>query len=274
MCSTCHDLGNFPTLPSITSVTFPGGKTVSFGGKDVDGKFVNNDNNICLMCHQGRESTSSLNTKIGNTEPDAINPKLTFTNSHYYAAGATLFGNDVQVGYQFTGKTYVGQNLTHPLNKCVECHDTHSGQIKIDSCAACHPGNPTPSTIRYGTDKTDWDGDGNITEPIKDEIATLQETLYSQIVSYAQTTGNSIVYGPAYPYWVKDLNGNGIQDANEGGTSNAYTSYTPNLLAATYNYNFIQKEPGNYAHNPLYTIQLLIDSIQALGGNTEKYTRP
>ena len=274
LCSTCHDLGNFPTLPSIPSVTFPGGKEVSFGGKDVDGRFVNNENNICIMCHQGRESTASLNAKIGNTGPNEINPKLTFSNVHYYAAGATLFGNDVQVAYQFAGKTYVGQNVTHPINKCVECHDTHSGEIKIDTCAACHPGNTKASTIRYGTDVTDWDGDGNITEPIKDEIASLQETLHTQIISYTAANGNPIVYGPAYPYWVRDLNGNGIQDANEGGLANAYTSFTPNLLVAAYNYHFLQKEPGNYAHNPLYTLQILYDSIEVLGGNTEKYTRP
>lgn len=274
LCSTCHDLGNFPTLPSITSVTFPSGKIVSFGGKDVDGKYVSNENNICLMCHQGRESTASLNSKIGNADPNTVNPKLTFSNVHYFAAGATLFGNDVQVGYQFTGMTYVGQNLTHPLNKCVECHDTHSGEIKIDSCAACHPGNPTPDTIRYGTDLTDWDGDGNTTESIKSEISTLQTALYDQIIIYASSNGSPLVYGPAYPYWVKDLNGNGIQDANEGGTSNAYTSFTPNLLAAAYNYHFLLKEPGNYAHNPLYAIQLLIDSINAVGGSTDNYSRP
>jgi hypothetical protein len=274
LCSTCHDLGNFPTLPIITSVTFPGGKVVSFGGKDVDGKFMTNDNNICIMCHQGRESTASLNTKIGSRDPNTINPKLTFSNVHYFAAGATLFGNEVQVAYQYTGKSYLGQNLTHPLNKCVECHDTHRGAIKIDTCAACHPGNPTAATIRYGTNVTDWDGDGNTTEPIKDEISTLQEALYTQIINYTSTSGSAIVYGPSYPYWVKDLNGNGIQDANEGGTSNAYTSFSPNLLTAVYNYHFLQKEPGNYAHNPLYAIQILFDSIEALGGDTGKYTRP
>jgi hypothetical protein len=274
LCSTCHDLGNFPTLPTITSVTFPGGKFVSFGGKDVDGKYVNNDNNVCIMCHQGRESTASLNAKIGDSEPNTINPKLTFSNVHYYAAGATIFGNDVQVAYQFTGKTYVGQNLTHPLNKCVECHDTHSGKIKIDTCAACHPGNTTPATIRYGTDVIDWDGDRNTTEPIKDEIAALQSALYDQIISYAAANSSPIVYGPAYPYWVKDLNGNGVQDADEAGTPNSYTSFTPNLLAAAYNYHFLLKEPGNYAHNPLYAIQLLIDSIEAVGGNTGSFSRP
>jgi hypothetical protein len=274
MCSTCHDMQNFPSMPSIASVTFPSGKSVSFGGKDVDGNFMANDNNICLMCHQGRESTASLNAKIGSAEFNTVNPKLTFSNVHYYAAGGSLFGNDVQTAYQFAGKTYLGQNVNHPLNKCVDCHDTHSSEIRIDVCAPCHPNNPAAATIRYGTDITDWDGDGKITEPIKDEISTLEAALYARIVSYASANGVAIVYGPAFPYWVKDLNGNGIQDANEAAQANSYTSYTPNLLVAAYNYHFVQKEPGNYAHNPLYTIQFLYDSLEALGADMTGYTRP
>jgi hypothetical protein len=274
MCSTCHDMLNFPSLPSITSVTFPSGKSVSMGGKDIDGKFVGNDSNVCLMCHQGRESTVSLNAKIGDTEPNTINPKLTFSNVHYFAAGGSLFGNDVQTAYQFSGKTYLGQNTLHPLNKCVECHDTHNGEIKTDTCAACHPNYLTPADIRYGTNVTDWDGDGATTESMKNEISSLQDTLYARILAYASSNGSAIVYGPGYPYWVKDLNGNGIQDANEAVPANSYTSYTPNLLAATYNYHFLQKEPGNYAHNPLYAIQILYDSIEALGGDVTTYTRP
>jgi hypothetical protein len=274
MCSTCHNLAKFPELPTITEVPFPSGKSVSLGGKDIDGKFVADENNICLICHQGLESTTSLNAKIGNSEPNTIDPKLTFSNVHYSAAAGSLFGNDVQTAYQFTGKDYVGQNTAHPINKCVECHDTHSGEVKMDTCAACHPNNPAPASIRYGTDITDWDGDGNKTEPVKDEIATLQETLYTSILSVAATNGSPIVYGPVYPYWVKDLNSNGIQDLDEAVRTNSYTNYSPNLLAAAYNYHFLQKEPGNYAHNPLYSIQVLYDSIEVLGGAVTKFTRP
>jgi hypothetical protein len=274
MCSTCHDMPNFPSLSTVSSVTFPGGKTVSFGGKDADGNFVADNSNGCLMCHQGRESTASLNAKMAGIEPNTMDPKLTFRNVHYFAAGASLFGNDVQVAYQFTGKTYLGQNTRHPLNKCVECHSTHSSEVKLETCTACHRGVASPAAIRLGTDTTDWDGDGNKGEPIKDEITTLQEVLYAQIRSYADANSAPIVYGPVYPYWVNDLNANGIQDVEEATRENGYTSFTPNLLAATYNYHFLQKEPGNYAHNPKYSIQLLYDSLESLGADMTSYTRP
>lgn len=274
MCSTCHIMETFPTLRAVPSVSFPGGKVVSFGGKDVDGNFVDDHNNICLLCHQGRESTASVNARINGKEPNTIDPTLTFINSHYFASGAMLFGNDAQVGYQYPGRTYLGQNLTHPLNKCVQCHDNHSGELKTDLCAPCHPGNATTKTIRYGTDNIDWDGDGNLKEPIRDEIDTLQQALLAQIMAYANGMGEPIAYGPGYPYFTKDLNGNGVQDPDEAVRTNAYTSFTPNLLTAAYNYHFVMKEPGSFTHNPKYAIQLLIDSLAAIGGDTSKYTRP
>ncbi len=62
MCSTCHDEAQeFPARYTVASVVFPSGKTVSFGGKDADGKFIADDSNLCILCHQGRESTLSVN---------------------------------------------------------------------------------------------------------------------------------------------------------------------------------------------------------------------
>jgi hypothetical protein len=46
------------------------------------------------------------------------------------------------------------------------------------------------------------------------------------------------------------------------------------LLAAAYNYQYSQKDPGAYAHNGKYMIQLVIDSIEAVGGDVSGFTRP
>src|ERR1041385_2776952 len=126
MCSTCLDEANWPNRYAIASVTFPSGKTVSYGGKDADGNFVADDSNLCITCHQGRESTASVNAALRNKDADTVDPKISFKNIHYFAAGATLFGNDVQGAYQYEGKEYVGQNTQHPLNKCKDCHDVHA----------------------------------------------------------------------------------------------------------------------------------------------------
>ena len=40
--------------------------------------------------------------------------KLSFANVHYFAAGASLFGNDAQVAYQYADKEYAGRNMHAP----------------------------------------------------------------------------------------------------------------------------------------------------------------
>ena len=51
-------------------------------------------------------------------------------------------------------------------------------------------------------------------------------------------------------------------------------NWTPKLLKAAFNYQYSQKDPGAFVHNPKYVIQFLIDSIEDLGGDVSKYTRP
>ena len=274
-CSTCHDEANWPNRYEVKSVVFPSGKTVSLGGKDADGNFVADDSNICIACHQGRESTASVNAALRGKDADAVDPKISFKNIHYFAAGATLFGNDVQGAYQYEGKEYLGQNTTHPLNKCKDCHDVHALEPKLEACAGCH-GDTKPEDIRFNTDTTDWDGDGNVTEGVAGEIQTLSEALYAQIQAYATEKSAGIVYdAAAYPYFFLDADGNGEPDKNDQGANVNYTgNWTPKLLKAAFNYQYSQKDPGAFVHNPKYVIQFLIDSIQDLGGDVSKYTRP
>jgi len=275
-CSTCHDEANWPNRYAVASVTFPSGKTVSLGGKDADGNFVADDSNLCIACHQGRESTASVNAALRGKDVDTVDPKISFKNIHYFAAGATLFGGDVQGAYQYEGKDYVGQNVTHPLNKCKDCHDVHALEPKLEACAGCH-GSAKPEDIRFNTDTTDWDGDGNVTEGVAGEIQTLSEGLYAQIQNYAETkAGMPLVYdSAAYPYFFVDKDKDGKPDTNDKGANVAYAgNWTPKLLKAAFNYQYTQKDPGKFVHNPKYVIQFLIDSIEDLGGDVSKYERP
>ncbi len=43
---------------------------------------------------------------------------------------------------------------------------------------------------------------------------------------------------------------------------------------AAYNYQYSIKDPGVFAHNPKYIMQILIDSSEAIGGDFSLYTRP
>ncbi|MBK9007720.1 MAG: cytochrome c3 family protein [Anaerolineae bacterium] len=262
-CSTCHDGANFPDRYTINSVVFPSGKTVSYGGKDADGNFLPDDSNLCISCHQGRESTTSMNASLRGKDLDTVDAKIRFKNIHYFAAGATLFGSDVQGAYMYEGKEYAGMNLhaseEGKANKCQDCHDVHALEPKVESCETCHD-TTDPTTIRE-TD-VDYDGDGDVTEGISGEIATLTEALYAQMQVYSEAHGGIISYDShAYPYFF-------------GADGQGYAAWTPRLVKAAFNYQYVQKDPGAFAHNPKFVIQFLIDSIEDLGGNVSAYTRP
>ena len=71
-----------------------------------------------------------------------------------------------------------------------------------------------------------------------------------------------------------DTNSNGELDEGENAYSNAYSTWSPRLLKAAYNFNFLRKNPGAAVHNGKYVIQIIIDSIEDLGGDISKYVRP
>ncbi len=274
-CTTCHNEEAWPERYTITSVVFPSGKTVSMGGVDADGKFVADDGNLCISCHQGRESTTSVNNALKGKEEDVVDPKISFKNVHYFAAGATLFGNEVQGAYQYADKEYVGLN-THQVNNCTDCHDVHALEVKAESCTSgCHMGVEDLPAIR-GAETPDYDGDGDVTEGVAGELATLAEALYAQIQVYAEETSlTPIVYDPhSHPYFFVDADKDGVVDTNEDGAAVRYASFTPRLMKAAYNYQYSQKDPGAFAHNSKYVVQFLIDSIADLGGDVTAFTRP
>lgn len=276
-CTTCHnDLTSF-TRYEVAQVTFPSGAKLSNSEDDLD-------SNLCINCHQGRESTVSVNRAIGETADDEVSDSLRFVNVHYFAAGATLFGTEAKGAYEYTGQSYVGRNVhVGAFDSCVECHSTHQLSVQVSECAQCHETVESVDDLRNirmvdenGTPEVDYDGDGDVTEGIAGEIATLQEMLYGAIQNYATTTiGTSIVYTPAsYPYFFIDANGDGVTDPDEVNSDNRYATWTPRLLRAAYNYQYMTKDPGQFAHNPMYAIQILYDSIMDLDGDTSALTRP
>jgi hypothetical protein len=278
-CTTCHENLEEFTIHVIDEVTLPSGATVSFGEGE--------GNNICLNCHQGRESTVSVNAAIerSGVGPDEVSDELNFRNPHYFAAGATLFGSDAQGAYEFEGMEYDGQLVhTRQFDECTDCHNEHSLEVRSEFCSDCHENVEAPDDIfliRFEEDEddegVDYNGNGDATEPIKAEIDALHEALFAQIQTYAaDTLGTPIVYNSAsYPYWFIDLNDNGVADPEESNRDNGYNQWSPNLLRSAYNYQYVAKDPGAFAHNPDYILQILYDSIQAMGGDeaVASYTR-
>jgi hypothetical protein len=137
-------------------------------------------------------------------------------------------------------------------------------EVEVAACGACHPGVETAEDLHnIRIDTTDWDGDGDAEEGIAGEVETMQEALYAAMQTYAaDVVGTGIVYDShAYPYF--------FDDAGE-----RYSTWTPRLLRAAYNYQYGQKDPGGFAHNGKYILQALYDALEDVGGDTSGMTRP
>ncbi|MEJ2625286.1 MAG: polyheme membrane-associated cytochrome C [Pseudolabrys sp.] len=253
-------------------MTFPSGVTI----EHLDA------NARCMTCHQGRELTLSVNKAIAGVPDDQVMPKQGFINVHYFAAGATLYGGEVHGGYEYPGKTYAGR-LKHkaPFTTCTSCHATQALEVKVNDCKACHKEVTDKASLRLiRANKVDLDGNGNAKEGVAQEIDNLRAKLLAAIQEYAKkVAGKPIVYSaPDFPYFFVDTNGSGKPDGKEAIFPNQYKNWTPRLLKAAYNYQFVTKDPGAYAHNPDYVAKLLHDSIADLGTQVsvdlKKATRP
>jgi len=254
-CIACHN----NKTRALASVTFPSGLKVDHLGAEAR----------CMTCHQGAESKSSVDKAIVNMAADKVEPKLGFINVHYRAAGATLYGTMAKVAYEYDGKTYAGRyEHRAPYNRCITCHDLHTVAIKVADCRACHKEVTDKRSLHLiRTSKVDYDGNGNINEGVAQEVDHLRGRLLAAIMDYAKTVaGKPIVYDEkTYPYFFVDSNGNGAADKTETRVPNKYNAWTPRLLKAAYNYQFVTKDPGAYAHNPVYVLQILYDSLADLG---------
>jgi hypothetical protein len=280
-CVTCHNEAEWPALYAVASVPFPSGVSLGFA-KDADGKFVADNANLCLECHQGRESTNSVNAALRGKDEAAVDKAISFKNIHYFAAGATLFGTQAKGLYEYAGKEYVGQfehgsgGLAGP-GKCTECHDVHELGVKIDTCEQCHKNVKSEADlVDIRVTETDYDGDGDTGEGIASEFTEFQVRLYEAIQAKATANGAGLVYNPAaYPYFFLDKDADGKPDKNDQGANVNYNgNWSPELLKAAFNYQYSQKDPGAFAHNAKYVMQAMYDSIEALGGDVAGLTRP
>jgi hypothetical protein len=271
-CVTCHNSSSL----GWTEVEFPSGVVIEDLGREA----------VCMECHQGRSSTDSVDAAIDAVEPapeteDSILPDRGFINVHYYPAAATRYGGQVRGGYLYEGQSYdVRFRHVEGAHDCQECHNPHSLQIKIDECSKCHTNvNTLPDTrdIRMESSVViDYDGDGDLTEGLFFEIDGLRTTLYGAIQAYCRdVVGLPIVYDShSYPYWFNDTNGNGDADPDEVSFGNRYTTFTTRSLKSTYNFQYATKDPGGFAHNGKFIIQIVHDSIQDMNAGLEDNEKP
>jgi hypothetical protein len=258
-CNACHDGVNYPT-PDNQRLRFSG-SVVLYDYRGAPLAEVQAGNSaVCVYCHQGREDGSRIDADIASGSPG-------FRNMHYLAAGATLYG---MKGYEYAGKTYAGEHTFHALAGCAGCHMAldypiddvggHTFHVANGStentafCAAsCHPSMNAlddPVDFAHGAD---WDGNGG-TVSAKDEVAYLLTVLlHNAIEAYDSPDDADIMpnieYSSSYPYF---------------GPTDATQQWDGVVAKAAFNWQFIYKDPGAYAHNSKYAVQLLRDSYNDL----------
>lgn len=255
-CAACHGTGAL----ELTSVPFPSGVSIDTFGTSA----------MCAVCHQGRAAGSTVSAAVDGLDDDAVSADLQFINVHYAPSAATLMGSVTASGFQYEGKEYKGQ-FTHvpDFATCTDCHSPHRTEpVALESCTACHENADSYAAIRITP--TDFDGDGDVTEGISDPIADLHARLYGAIQNYAaDVAGKPIIYADSYPYFFIDSDGDGAVSEGEAAFPNRYDAWTPRLLKATYNYQFVAKDKAAYVHNPHYALQLLYDTLEDLSGSVD-----
>ena len=214
----------------------------------------------CIECHQGLASNLQVEEIIKDLPKDQVDTNLTLPELHANAVGATFFGSQAKGGVEYPQYLYSAK-FEHQSDSCTTCHDSHTLQVRVEQCGACHLGATSLDGVRQiRLSRTDYDGDGDILEGLDGEIDTMLEKLWITMQLYAVLTEDTDLI----------LYNNGF--FNEAGEK--YSTWTPDLLQAAYNYHYAAKDPGNYSHNPKYIMQLLYDSIDELGGSTRGMTRP
>jgi hypothetical protein len=261
-CDACHST----KADALSSVVFPSG--VEIDGLGAEAR--------CMTCHQGRASTDTVVAEIAAAAvtDDQVSPMLHFINIHYYAAGATINAGRVRGGYQYEaelGAVYDWRFRHAPgLETCIGCHDPHSLDVRVEACAGCHTNVDSVDDLKnirmLASEASDYDGDGDLTEGIYFEVQGLRAVLIEAIRAYTADRGlGAVCYAPdSYPYFFIDSDGDGQCSAEEATYAGRFASWTPRLLKAAYNLQVASKDPGGFAHNAKYIIQLLHDSVADL----------
>lgn len=273
-CTTCHPQAYFadpntPALVSVSQVDFTGGATIPSSAM-----FQPSDA-VCATCHSGRQGTDSIDQYLASSPST-----LSFRNVHYLPAAAVRYGSEARMGYQYAGHDYVGARGHMPANansQCTFCHDptdtrhTFRVEERFSFCINCHSTAGSVEEIRWFGNTVDYDGDGDVAETLLAELSSFQEAALHAMRAHVLDGGGD---PPCYngSSWYKGADA--WCTPAEAVSANAFTAWDAELIKAAHNVHLVQKDRGAWAHNIEYAMQLLYDSVEALGGDPGTLSRP
>jgi hypothetical protein len=263
-CFTCHaphEAGNF-SLRKTTKVTLANGVV-----------FEKEKGNLCANCHQARRNSKD--------EVRARNIPSDSWGAHHGPQADMLLGTNA---YEFPGKTYSKSvHALLPKADCVTCHMAlpkgryslspaiggHSFKVEGEvherptlntaGCleSGCHKEmKPVRGTFYFDRKApVDYDLDGKV-ESLQEEV----QGLYERIINKEGTGLLQRMKDPPYDPKGKFINNK--------------TQYPIEVVAAVYNYKFVQEDRSKGIHNTTYAIQILMDSIKALDKTFDDSKRP
>jgi len=241
-CSACHDPhGNsnehYLRSRPVNSDTLANGYHYGLG----NGK-------VCMDCHKSRRNaaTFSITTvSSANWGPHHSTQGDVLLGLNYAPLGFAISGSHKNitggcVGCHMTPTTDTGTVTRDKVGgHSMRLHDSTSNYYHVSACTSCHPGKTKWDDF---VAPQDFDGDGNI-EPWQKEISGM---LYNMRVALP-------------PVGLDSINWQLIKA----------DSLNNNLKKAYYNYLYISGDGSLGLHNPFFTAQLLMNSLNAIVGITQ-----
>jgi len=260
-CFTCHDphtTGDF-SLRTTAPVKLVSGATFDIG-----------NGNLCANCHQARTAASS---------GVAAGTLSSHFGAHHGPEADLFLGVN---GFEVPGKSYSNSAHTYVVqDSCVECHlavpaegrysaspglgghsfypvaEVHGAtKVNTGACVSCHADMGQDGEYFSIKAKADYDGDGTV-EAAQAEV----EGLLERIVN---SEGTGVLQKSNPPAYLADGSWNSARGLE----------FPVEIVAAVWNYKFIEEDRSLGVHNTKYAVQLLMDTIGYFDSRFDMSTRP